>query len=90
MLDAVSICVQYDLDGVDIFSGDDLRHRQNNGRYENTFSKRSQRCSRQKQRGAPLGDHTLRIETLARAHIRRACEPLGQNATPSAARISSS
>jgi hypothetical protein len=79
----VAICVQYDLDGADIFSGDDLRHRQNNGRrYENSFSKRSQRCSRQKQRDAPLGDHTLRIGTLARARIRRVCELLGQNATP--------
>jgi hypothetical protein len=46
MLDAVSICVQYDLDGADIFSGDNLRHRQNNGRYENYFSKRLQRSSR--------------------------------------------
>jgi hypothetical protein len=61
MLDAVSICVQYDLDGADIFSGDDLRHRQNNGRYENYFSKRLQRSSRQKQHGSPLGDHTFRI-----------------------------
>jgi hypothetical protein len=46
MLDAVSICVQYDLDGADIFSGDDLRHRQNNGRYENYFSKRSSETTR--------------------------------------------
>ena len=61
MLDAVSICVQYDVGGTDIFSGDDLRRRQNNGRYENYFSKRLQRSSRQKQCGAPLGDRTLRI-----------------------------
>ena len=61
MLDAVSICVQYDVGGTDIFCTDDLRHRQHNGRYENYFSKRLQRSSRQKQRGAPLGDHTLRI-----------------------------
>ena len=47
--------------GTDIFSADDLHHRQNNGRYENYFSKRLQRSSRQKQRDAPLADHTLRI-----------------------------
>lgn len=60
MLDVVPICVQYDLDA-DIFSGDDLRHRQHNGRYQNYFSKRLQRSSRQKQRDVPLGDHTPRI-----------------------------
>jgi hypothetical protein len=57
----VSICVQHDVGGTDFFCTDDLHHRQNNGRYENYFSNRLQRSSRQKQRGTPLGDHTLRI-----------------------------
>ena len=61
MLDVVSICVQYDGGGTELFCIDDLHHRQNNGRYENYFSKRLQRSSRQKKRGAPLGGHTLRI-----------------------------
>jgi|GEM_PF-2403891 hypothetical protein len=61
MLDAVSICIQYDVGGSYIFCTDDLHHRQHNGRYENYFSKRLQRSSRQKQHGTPLGDHTLRI-----------------------------
>ena len=60
ILDAVSICVQHDAGGTDFICTDDLHHHQNNG-YENHFSKRLQRGSRQKQRGTPLGDHTLRI-----------------------------
>ena len=42
MLDAVSICVQYDVGGSYIFCTDDLRHRQHNGRRENYFSNRLQ------------------------------------------------
>jgi hypothetical protein len=61
MLDAVSICVQYDVGGSYIFCTDDLHHRQHNGRYENYFSKRLQRSSRRKQHGVPSGDHTPRI-----------------------------
>ena len=61
MLDAVSICVQDDVGGTNIFCTDDLHHRQSNGRHENYFSKRLQRSYRQKQRGAPLAGHTLRI-----------------------------
>ena len=61
MVDAVAICVQYDVGSRHIFSADELGHRQRNGRPENCFSKRLQRRSRQKQRGALLGDHTLRI-----------------------------
>jgi len=41
MLDAVSVCVQYDV-GSYIFCTDDLRHRQHNGRHENYFSNRLQ------------------------------------------------
>jgi len=61
MLDAVSVCVQYDGGGTDCFGADDLQHRQDNGHYENYVSKRLQRSSRRKLRGAPLGDYTLRI-----------------------------
>jgi YHS domain-containing protein len=61
MLDAVSICIQYDVGGTYYFCTDDLRHRQDNGHHENYFSNRLQRSSHQKQHGAPLGDHTFRI-----------------------------
>ena len=60
-IDGIPFCVQDDVGSAGFFWTDDLHHRQNSGRYKNYFSKRLQRRSRQKQRGAPLDDHTRRI-----------------------------